>query len=250
MEISKKTSRSYRLSDDPSLMIALKLRTKRVITLLLILLVGIIVYVSFLMKFPWVSHHGYYVEKHLWYRPSYTHGKTANTVEYLEVFDRYDISNPTDCSIWIAAYERGHGWQPHTEVRLSSIPPPYVDRPEPRSSPRHHWHSWSLGCGQGVRVKEIEIPAGASWTFLLEARAHPHADDVKGVRIPFSTYSKSSHITLTRKITDYILKKLSLRSVIIPLQPILKKYPEVVDRVIDERPSLPGTTESKEPSKE
>lgn len=218
-------------------------RIKNIFILALTLLVGAVASLTFIRKVPSVSHQGHYTEKYLWSEsPSVWGGKVTHR-EMIEVFDRYEVFNSTDHSIWISAYDRGHGWQPFTEIRLASEPPPGSAPPYPGQPPRDQWHSWEFGCGNGVRTQDIEIPAGSSWTFLREARTSPGHEDLKGVRIPFRTSKTPERRTPPTTFMDSMLRKLHPTSITVPLRPILEKDPAVVDRLIDHRRLIPATTE-------
>lgn len=237
-------------TSDASLMSSMSHRIKNIFILTLTLLIGAVASFAFIRRVPSISHQGHYTEKYLWsVSPNVLGGKVTHR-ERVEVFDRFEVFNATDHSIWIPAYDRGHGWQPITEIRLASVPPPGIDPPYPGQPPRDQWHSWSLGCGNGVRDRDIEIPAGSSWTFLLEARTSPRNEDLKGVRIPFRTSKTPERKTPPKTFMDSMLRKLNPTSITVPLQPILEKDPVVVDRVIDHRQIGPGPTEDVEPDVE
>jgi hypothetical protein len=225
-------------------------RIKNIFILALTLLVGAVASLTFIRKVPSISHQGHYTEKYLWSKAPSVFGGKVTHFERFEVFDRYEVFNSTDHSIWISAYDRGHGWQPITEIRLASVPPPGTDPPYPGQPPRDQWHSWSLGCGSGVRARDIEIPAGSSWTFLLGARTRPEQEDLKGVRIPFRTSKTPERRTPPTTFMDSMLRKLHPTSITVPLRPILEKDPAVVDRLIDERFTGPETSENAAPAPE
>lgn len=141
---------------------------------------------------------------------------------------------------------KSYGGRTPIRDRLSPTLIPRYPNSESSSHPsRFKWQSLSFGCGNSRRFHEIEVPAGSTRAILLPARIGPGADALLARRIPYNTCPYSMHITRSRsqKITDYVLEKLSLRSISIPLQPILEKYPDVVDRVLDERYPPSITTE-------
>ena len=200
-------------------------RTKQICALTIALL--IVACVAFLRNGPSASHQGYYVEKHLW---SHTSSATAEEEVHatLKAWGKYNISNPTRHSIWITTHERkGSLGVPFYQYRLALGSA--CERSEGCS-----WHSLVFDCGAGLRIEEIEIPAGSTVTVLLECSPTPKSD-VTALRIPYTMSPQLVTRGKFQEITDFIVGKSGLHMIPVPLQPLLGKHPDVVDRVVDER---------------
>ena len=237
-----------------SLTLPMKRRTKRIFALMLTLLAGFVVYFACLRKCPSASHQGYYVEKYLRSVSPSVFGGEVTTDETLDAWDKYDLFNPTDRSIWIGAFQSTFSVvEPLYEYRLSPALIPGISDSERSSYPsRFKWQSLYFACGNGRRFHEIEVPAGSTRTILMPSRIGPRASALLARRIPYRTYPSSSRDSRNRyqKIPDFILEKLSLRSISIPPQPIMKNYPDVVDHVVDERFPAYKTTKVTSPDGE
>jgi hypothetical protein len=210
-------------------------------------MVGVSVAVALVQVFlfrnvPSLSYQGSYVERHLWTESSGVFGVPPTESETVKVWDKHELSNPLDHSIWITGRKTGcsglvEGMIEFRVARGSATAAAYPKPPGDR---------WMTGRECGLDgFGEIEVSSKSAVVVLLPARTRSEGADVAEFRMPYTSDCLASRVSRSgfAVVIHEISRRLGISSIPVQLRSPLERLPDEVDHVVDHR--LPSPTPMK-----